>query len=375
MNTAITEAFPLVSIVVPVYNAERYLADLLECISDQTYSALEVILVDDGSTDSSFRICENWARSDDRFRALRQPNLGAGVARNTGMSLARGEYVICMDADDLIAPDMIEKMVQPCLADPDIQVVLCGLDEYIDATREYRNASWAINAQTISARVPFSPRDIPFLFEQVVGYPWNKLVRKNLVSEWDLKWQEIPMHEDMAYAQTALALAKKIYYINEPLYHHRIRNDGGALSSDANQDARFDYLFMALEEIANNLRQAGCWEAYETSFANYALQQCRWKYYRVSNEARPSVLNSLKSEWLGRLGLIDYPEETYAVRAHYLFMRAALESETPQEVEDALKAPRENTASEDETCDATAQRNDKLGTLRSLLGLIRSRMK
>lgn len=183
---AITEALPLVSIVVPVYNAERYLADLLECISGQTYSALEVIIVDDGSTDSSFRICENWARSDDRFRVLRQPNLGAGVARNTGMSLARGEYVICMDADDLISPDMIEKMVQPCLTDPDIQVVLCGLDEYTDATHEYRNASWAVNGQTISARVPFSPRDIPFLFEQVVGYPWNKLVRKSLISERDL---------------------------------------------------------------------------------------------------------------------------------------------------------------------------------------------
>lgn len=372
---AVMEALPLVSIVVPVYNAERYLAELLECISGQTYSALEVILVDDGSSDSSCRICENWERVDGRFRAFRQPNLGAGVARNKGVSLARGEYVICMDADDLIAPDMIEKMVQPCLADPDIQVVLCGLDEYIDATREYRNASWAVNAQTISAHVPLSPRDIPFLFEQVVGYPWNKLVRKNLVSEWDLKWQEIPMHEDMAYAQTALALARKIYYVDEPLYHHRIRNDGGALSSDTNQDTMFDCLFMALEKIANNLKQTGCWEAYETSFANYALQQCRWKYYRVSSEARPSVLNSLKNEWLSRLGLIDYPEETYAVRAHYLFMRAVLNSETPQEVEDALKAPRENTASKDEACDATLQRSGKLGALRSLFGLIRRRMK
>lgn len=375
MNTAITEAFPLVSIVVPVYNAERYLADLLECISDQTYSALEVILVDDGSTDSSFRICENWARSDDRFRALRQPNLGAGVARNTGMSLARGEYVICMDADDLIAPDMIEKMVQPCLTAPDIQVVLSGLDEYIDATHEYRNASWAVNGQTIPAHIPFSPRDIPFLFEQVVGYPWNKLVCKSLVSEWDLGWQEIPMHEDMAYAQTALALARKIYYVDEPLYHHRIRNDGGALSSNANQDSRFDCLFMALEEIANNLKRAGCWRVYEASFVNYAIQQCRWKYYRVSDEARPAVLDSLKNEWLDRLGLVGYEEEMYNVHAHYLFMRAILESETPQEVEGALKLPRESEASKSAACDVTAQRNDKLGALRSLIGLIRRHLK
>lgn len=375
MNTAITEAFPLVSIVVPVYNAERYLADLLECISDQTYSALEVILVDDGSTDSSFRICENWARSDDRFRALRQPNLGAGVARNTGTSLARGEYVICMDADDLIAPDMIEKMVQPCLTAPDIQVVLSGLDEYIDATHEYRNASWAVNGQTIPAHIPFSPRDIPFLFEQVVGYPWNKLVCKSLVSEWDLGWQEIPMHEDMAYAQTALALARKIYYVDEPLYHHRIRNDGGALSSNANQDSRFDCLFMALEEIANNLKRAGCWRVYEASFVNYAIQQCRWKYYRVSDEARPAVLDSLKNEWLDRLGLVGYEEEMYNVHAHYLFMRAILESETPQEVEGALKLPRESEASKSAACDVTAQRNDKLGALRSLIGLIRRHLK
>lgn len=368
-------SLPLVSIIVPVYNSEPFLDELLDGVANQTYDVLDVILVDDGSSDSSFRMCENWEKRDDRFHAFRQPNLGAGVARNAGVSLAKGEFVVCIDSDDLIAPDMIEKMVLPCLTDPDIQVVLCGLDEYIDATREYRDASWAVNAQTIPACVSFAPSDIPFLFEQVVGYPWNKLVRKNLVHEWGLRWQEIPMHEDMAFAQTTLALAKKSYFVDEPLYHHRIRSDGGALSSNANQDAKYECLFMALEEIANNLRRAGCWEVYEASYANYALQQCRWKYYRVSSEARSSVLNSLKNEWFERLGLVDYEEEVYAVRAHYLFMRAVLESETPQEVEDALKSPRDSVTSKEEACDAAAQRSDMFCALRSLIGLVRRRLK
>lgn len=368
-------SLPLVSIIVPVYNSEPFLDELLDSVAGQTYDALDVILVDDGSSDSSFRMCEIWKEKDGRFRVFRQPNLGAGVARNAGVSLARGEFVICIDSDDLIAPDMIEKMVYPCLTDPDIQLVLCGLDEYIDATREYRKASWAVNVQTIPVRVPFSPSSVPFLFEQVVGYPWNKLVRKSLVHEWGLRWQEIPMHEDMAFAQTALALAKKSYFIDEPLYHHRIRGDGAALSSDANQDARYECLFAALEEIANNLKRAGCWEVYETSFANYALRQCRWKYYRVSSQARSSVLSSLKNEWLDRLGLTGYKEEMYAVRAHYLFMRAVLESETPQEVEDVLESMRESASSRREVCDAAVRRNGKLGVPQPLISLLRSRLR
>lgn len=144
------------------------------------------------------------------------------------------------------------------------------------------------------------------------------------------------MHEDMAFAQTALALAKKSYFVDEPLYHHRIRSDGGALSSNANQDAKYECLFMALEEIVNNLKRAGHWEVYETAFINYALQQCQWKYYRVSDGARQLVLDSLKKKWLWRLRLTEYSEDRFAVRDSYLFMRAVIEGDTPSEVEELL---------------------------------------
>ena len=95
----------------------------------------------------------------------------------------------------------------------------------------------------------------------------------------------------------------------------------------------------------------------------------------MSNEARLSVFNSLKNRWFDRLGLVGYEEERFNAHAHYLFMRAILENETPQEVEEALKSPQESATSKSAARDVTAQRNDKLGALRSLVGLVRRRMK
>lgn len=314
----------LVSIVVPVYNSELFLDELLDSVAGQTYDNLDVILVDDGSSDSSLGICEKRQRSDPRFRVLKQPNSGSGVARNAGMAMAQGEYLICLDSDDLVAPDMIGKLIEPMLAESSIEITICGLDEYVDARKEYRPATWAVNQRTIPAFVPFSPKNIPLLFGQVVGYPWNKMIRKSLIDRWDLRWQEIEMHEDMAFAQTALALAESAYYVDEPLYHHRIRSGNDSLSSDENQDKRYECLFVALEKIKEDLKLADVWDVYERAFANYALAQCRWKYCRVSEAARNDVGSSLVNVWFDRLGLSGYPPDIFASSEDYGFMQSLL---------------------------------------------------
>lgn len=317
-------SLPLVSIVVPVHNSEPFLNELLDSVAGQTYDTLDVVLVDDGSSDSSLGICEKRQRSDSRFRVLKQPNSGAGVARNAGMAIAQGEYLICLDSDDLVASDMIEKLIKPMLAEPSIEITICGLDEYVDAAKEYRPAAWAVNQRTVPAFAPFSPKNIPLLFGQVVGYPWNKMIRRSLIDRWDLRWQEIEMHEDMAFSQTALALAENAYYVDEPLYHHRIRSSNGSLSSDENQDKRYECLFVALEKIKEDLKLADVWDVYERAFANYALAQCRWKYGRVSEAARNDVSSSLVNVWFDRLGLSGYPPDTFASSEDYGFMQSLI---------------------------------------------------
>lgn len=100
---------PLVTIVVPIYNVERYLDTCVESIVNQTYGHLEILLVDDGSPDDCGRICDEWAARDSRITALHKPNGGLSDARNYGIDRARGEYIYCVDSDDWIQPNLVER--------------------------------------------------------------------------------------------------------------------------------------------------------------------------------------------------------------------------------------------------------------------------
>ena len=101
----------LISVVLPIYNVEKYLNRCIKSIITQTYKNLEVILVDDGSPDHCPRICDEWAKKDARIKVIHKKNEGLGMARNTGIENATGEYICFVDSDDYIAPDTIEKVI------------------------------------------------------------------------------------------------------------------------------------------------------------------------------------------------------------------------------------------------------------------------
>ena len=103
---------PLVSIVVPVYNVDQYCDDCLRSIIGQTYRNLEIILVDDGSTDDCPSLCDQWAAVDDRISVIHQRNQGLSGARNTGLDHAHGEYVLCVDSDDVIDSTLVEQCIR-----------------------------------------------------------------------------------------------------------------------------------------------------------------------------------------------------------------------------------------------------------------------
>ncbi|NGM17160.1 glycosyltransferase [Eggerthellaceae bacterium zg-893] len=332
------DANPTVSIVIPVYNAEAFLDPLLDNLKAQTFTDFEVICVNDGSSDSSLDILERASEQDSRFHAVTRENGGEGAARNTGLEHARGKYIICVDADDLVEPNLLEAMVQPFLADDSLDVVLCDLDNYFDDIDEFRAAPWAINKQHIPAGISFQPKDIPDFYNWVTGYCANKMVKRSLIEDHSLRWQEVRTHGDMAFTQSALGIADNVYFVNQELYHHRKRSDGGSLS-DITQDTLYECLFLALEEIKNNLTRAGKWPDFESIFVNYALAQCRWKYFKVSDNARPNVHASLRNSWFRRLGVTGYPKEFYHSERDYRFMVAVLERKTPQGVKEAMDKP------------------------------------
>lgn len=165
---------PAISIIIPVHNDEEFLPFLLDDLDDQTFSNFEMIFVDDGSNDNSANILKSAASKDRRITVVPGPNKGDSAARNAGMDVARGEYLLFWDGKDMCEPNAIEQLYNAFSEDPEIDLVFCDLYEYIESNQIYRDTPWAVD-KDIPKQEPFVPSEIESLFEHICGYPWNKM--------------------------------------------------------------------------------------------------------------------------------------------------------------------------------------------------------
>lgn len=125
-----------VSVIIPVYNGEKYLDNCIKSVADQTYENLEIIIIDDGSTDRTIDICEEWKEKDDRVRVLHKPNGGRGSARNAGLSMATGDYIHFVDADDWIEKDAIESLYKAMIKN-NSDIVIGNMTSYDQSEKMY----------------------------------------------------------------------------------------------------------------------------------------------------------------------------------------------------------------------------------------------
>ena len=209
------EMAPKVSIIIPIYNSEKYLERLFGSIQQQTLEDFEVICVNDGSSDNSKIIIENIAKSDQRFRIINQRNAGEGAARNTGLASALGEYIVFFDSDDFVERNMLAEMVEAAEAD-NAEIVICSIDAYYEIEDRFEPNEWAVSKEVVPTRRVFAPEDIENIFSNIVGYAANKLYKKGFIESHRIFFQEIRTHGDLAFSYAALAASKRIIYLDEP---------------------------------------------------------------------------------------------------------------------------------------------------------------
>lgn len=196
---------PTISVVVPVYNAEKYLRRCLESIRGQTFDDLEIICVNDGSMDGSLDILNEFAKKDKRFRVISQANGGINSARATGYGAANGIYVTCVDSDDFLNQNMYERMM---VEDKSCDVIICNYSFYPKS----------IKNKKLWYRQFEGDNDWHFIARNTV--PWNKIIKKNLLDKLDIYNLFLEMGEN-AYS-IILASTDKIATIDEPLYNYRV---------------------------------------------------------------------------------------------------------------------------------------------------------
>jgi len=185
----------LVSVVVPVYNTEEYVAECVRSILGQSHSNIELILVDDGFTDGSLRICEEFALSDSRVRVKSQPNSGVSAARNNGLADARGQYVCFVDSDDAIRPDYVERMLNAA-ASGDVDAVFCNY-EYLYGKRYVKKKPRLPAGTYDTGEIMSTLVDDGTLSGILLGSVWCALYRMSVISRAGVLFrQNIRRNED-----------------------------------------------------------------------------------------------------------------------------------------------------------------------------------
>lgn len=305
---------PLVSIILPVYNVEPYLEQCLDSLRKQTLKSIEIIAVDDGSTDRSLEILNRYAAVDQRIHVYTQKNQYAGAARNVGLSHATGEYLLFLDSDDFFSRNMAkDAYVAGKAANADI--VLFGANYYDNVTGEYQDAKWMMQGQFAPRKQPFSYKDCPGdFFHITTPCPWTKLFRRQFILDSGLRFQQIQNSNDVFFIFSALPMAKRIVTLNKPLVSYRIGLTNNLQTTKKKHPLCFYEAYLAWHD---KLAEVGILDDLRQSYVNLAASGCIFNLHTLRDlDAKRHVFEKLK-EGLKALEILDHPETYFYDKNHY----------------------------------------------------------
>lgn len=233
---------PVISVIVPVFNAESYLENCIKSILKQSFRGIEVIAIDDGSSDKSGMILDRLAATDRRLRVFHQKNQGVSAARNLGLNVALGQYVAFCDADDWMEYNMLELMLQN-IELHNCDWVMCNVTVEEDGKKGYPRLT--VNKEYIDYSSSIEHIIVDLLRFRFDNANWNKLYKKSIISKYKLKFDDrMFVWEDLLFNLQYASISKSIYCINECLYHYRISNN--TLTSKMVCDAALNYSLLYL---------------------------------------------------------------------------------------------------------------------------------
>lgn len=251
---------PLVSIVVPIYNVEKYLRKCLNSIVNQTYKDIEVILINDGSTDNSARICDDFAQNDNRIRVIHNKNQGVSYSRNQGINLAKGEYILFIDSDDDISMHYVEQLVANTTAG--IDLVICGIEDIYENCRFPKDIKWRKISSNLSGKI----EDDFYTLINYTRVPFAKLFKTEILKKYKIYFPaNISFSEDQIFNLDYFYRIQNYKFINKELYRHYHR-DNNSLSSK--KTLTNFYTYIKTLQIMDNFLQNKHVYLKETIFLN-----------------------------------------------------------------------------------------------------------
>lgn len=311
------------SIIIPVYNIEQHLRQCLDSVVSQTLDDLEIICVDDGSTDTSLQILEEYAAEDDRLQVISQKNSGPGAARNAGFERATGEFVIFLDSDDWFEPDFLELMTQKA-EQTEADITICRAVEFDTQTGREFPSEWMLKSRYVPGE-SFAPGDIAkHIFQFTYGWPWDKLYRTLFLRKERFQYPNLPNSEDVVYVFASLAAAKTLAVTDRTLVHHRVNRRSSVSNSlhrNPNAPCR------AVRLLEKELLERGLYSSFKQSFLNWSMDFLVWGISDIGDKAvQKNCFQAFRCTDLSSFHFLEYPVSYYENKftyAKFLLVRFA----------------------------------------------------
>jgi len=270
-----------VSVVIPVYNAESYLDRCIASVIGQSYENLDIIIVDDGSTDGSAEKCREWEKKDKRIVYIYQENAGPGAARNTGIKAAKTEYITFLDADDWFESNFVEKIIRAML-DTKSDIGICDI-YYVDSAAMQRNLVKIRFSKTL-----VSVHEDSTVINKSRLFTWGKIYRKSLLIDFNINY---PIAYEDTVTPLLIANSNQIAYVPEPLINY-LRGRQGSLSNDSKNSGD---IAKGLHLLHKKLKEFGFYEKYKLEYKKIALGQFRFacRKWGVLNELENSISDTV----------------------------------------------------------------------------------
>lgn len=273
---------PKVSVVVPVHNTEQYLRQCLDSLVSQTLREIEIICVDDGSSDGSLAILQDYAALDSRVCIIEQESVGAGPARNAGLDAALGEYIAFLDSDDFFEPSMLEEAYVSGVSEG-ADIVLFSANAYDQASGRTYAMPWSLDTSLIPSASCRTEELYDRIFQITKPAPWTKLFLRSFVVETGVRFQNLKNTNDLYFVYLCLALSTKVSWVEKALVTYR----RGVCSIQTSKGKHPKEFYYALRALKQGLVERGIFDQVKSSFMEMARFNVEWNFKDISIKDLP----------------------------------------------------------------------------------------
>ena len=322
------EKNPQISVIIPIYNCEKYIKECLSSLIKQTFKNFEIICINDGSNDDTLKILKKFEAKDERIIIFNQNNSGPGIARNIGMKKSKGEYLIFLDSDDIFKKTMLEELYIK-IKENDSDVVICNSQNFEKKKwwKKFYEKNYLINDNIIKQKT-FSSLDIEKdFFNLFIWWPWDKLFKRKYIENLGIEYQNLKSSEDLFFVAASVITAKKISYLDKILINHRI----GIKNSVSNSRQKsWDNFYYALKGLKKFIKEKGLYKRFKQDFINYVASFSIWQLENINGISFELLYKKIKNEWWNEFEVTKYEKNYFYNQYLYKNIKFILNSNLKQ---------------------------------------------